>query len=70
MEDSLKTEKKSRIIESLEKMRTTNISIDRSQNMNGFALKKDKNLSLLKGAFLPMEKPSKNGYLLTDIPSL
>lgn len=34
----------SRIIESLEKMRTTNISIDLSQNMNGFALKKDKNL--------------------------
>ncbi|MGF7012130.1 RecQ family ATP-dependent DNA helicase [Lachnospiraceae bacterium PF1-22] len=67
---TLKTEKKSRIIESLEKMRTTNISIDRSRSMGGFALEKDKNLSLLKGAFLPMEKPSKNGYLLTDIPPL
>lgn len=70
MTATLKTEKKAKIIESLEKMRTTNISIDRSRSMGGFALEKDKNISLLKGAFLPMEKPGKNGYLLTDVPPL
>lgn len=75
---TLKPEKKTtenkdmraQIIESLERMRMTNISIDRSKSMMGFALEEDRSIYLLEGTFLPLQKVGKNGYLLTDIPPL
>lgn len=67
---SEKKDMRSQIIESLEKMRTTNISIDQSESIMGFVLEENKSIRLLGGAFLPMKKVGKNGYLLTDIPPL